>query len=195
MHCVYVLFRHFQPVFPLRCANAQYHQNCCAVKSHIRTLATFKIWCRMYSISHSPCKARVASLAVCLHSCTIACALKQIFAQCDIFLEGKLLLTIKKTCSSVQKRNLLVIVNSIWRVLLDRERRTAMSCLLGSIFLPSAHHALPICFGCAKSSSNWLRLPNAALQWRNKEKIVTSNGFIYGFCSCSATTRVHIGRH
>ena len=42
-------------------------------------------------ILHSPCNARDASLVVCLYGCTIACALKQIFAKCKIFLEGTLL--------------------------------------------------------------------------------------------------------
>jgi len=34
--------RHLSVMFPLRGANTQDHQNCCAVKSHSRTLAKFQ---------------------------------------------------------------------------------------------------------------------------------------------------------
>ena len=36
------LHRHALAIFPLRGANTQDHQNCCAVKSHSRALATFQ---------------------------------------------------------------------------------------------------------------------------------------------------------
>ena len=65
------------------------------MKYHSRALATFQIWYRIHTyiyiyiyiyISHSPFTLHW----LCLHSCTIACALKQTFAQCEISLEGTL---------------------------------------------------------------------------------------------------------
>jgi len=44
-------------------------------------------------ISHNPFNAWNASLVVFPHDFEVACALKQTFAQCTIFLEGTLLIT------------------------------------------------------------------------------------------------------
>jgi len=69
-------------------ANAQHHQTLCAVKSHSRALVTYYRF-NIVSILYGPCDA---SLFVCLRGCAIACALKQTFALCEIFLEGTLLI-------------------------------------------------------------------------------------------------------
>ena len=80
-------------MFPLRSATAQYHQTACAVKSHSRALATFKIWYCAYSISLKTLHW------LCVYGGAIPCALKQKFAQCKIFLEGTLMWTLPWLCA------------------------------------------------------------------------------------------------
>jgi len=98
-------------MFPVRCANTQDHQNCCAVKSHSRALATFQnngnylenkelfewnvyfvrilIRLYIYYTIHTVCN----SLKLHLLSPKISSSLKQIFPQCKIILEGTLIVS------------------------------------------------------------------------------------------------------
>jgi len=75
----------------------QYYQTICAVKLHSRALATFQTQYRTGCMSHASFNA---SVVACLHGCAIACAVKQTFAQCKIFLEGALVPNIFLNCSN-----------------------------------------------------------------------------------------------
>jgi len=77
------------PVFPL-CA---WLRKCVVPPEHLRSEVSFLRTCNIRNlisayISHSPCDAWNISPAVCRHNCEIACALKETFAQCKLFLEG-----------------------------------------------------------------------------------------------------------
>jgi len=65
-----------------------YHQTICAMESHSLALATFKIWSFVYIV---PLKTLHR---LCVYGCASACALKQKFAQCKIFLDGTLMWTL-----------------------------------------------------------------------------------------------------
>jgi len=74
------------------CANAQYYQTVCAVKSHSRGLAAFQMWYREYIYYISRITfSTLETFTSCLSVYIVSCALKQAFSQCKVFLEGTLL--------------------------------------------------------------------------------------------------------
>ena len=81
-----------RPVFPLRCANAQYTARQFAQWNVVFANLQQSKFSSVY-ISHIPLIAWNTSLVVCLHGCANACAMKQIFGQCEIILEGTLIAT------------------------------------------------------------------------------------------------------